>query len=142
MYVQLRAYLIWWLRRGEVLEESCLRCHSKPESAPADLIKQYGPERSFGRKSGEVVSAISIRVPLSSAYMSANSFSVKLSMLLLLVLFGLYIINWLSTRRLVLRPLRLLQEKILAIMSNPHRLGEQVPIPHGRELENIFTNRF
>ncbi len=50
------------MRRGEVMEESCLRCHSTPEKAPADLVKIYGSERSFNRNVGDVVSAISIRV--------------------------------------------------------------------------------
>ena len=56
------------LRRNEVMEEVCLRCHSTPDKAPADLVRYYGPERTFNRKVGEVVSAISIRVPLAFAY--------------------------------------------------------------------------
>ena len=37
------------LRRGEVLEQACLRCHSTPENAPQGLVNIYGPERSFNR---------------------------------------------------------------------------------------------
>ena len=74
------------LHRGEVMEESCLRCHSTPEKAPGDLVRYYGPERSFNRKIGEVVSANSIRVPLSTAYVIANRFSLRLSIILLTVL--------------------------------------------------------
>ena len=51
------------MRRGEVMGESCLRCHSTPEAAPAELVAYYGPDRSFGRKAGDVVSALSIRIP-------------------------------------------------------------------------------
>lgn len=74
------------LRRGEVMEESCLRCHSSPEKAPGDMVRQYGPDRSFHRKVDEVVQAISIRIPLSEAFASSARFSYYLSGLLLLAL--------------------------------------------------------
>ena len=54
------------LRRGEVMEQTCLRCHSTPAQAPTGLIAKYGPQKSFDRHVGDVVSAISIRIPLSS----------------------------------------------------------------------------
>lgn len=125
------------LRRGEVMEESCLRCHSRPENAPADLVKQYGAERSFNRNTGDVVSAISIRIPLASAYAEANRFSLTLSLWLCAVLIGLYIINWVASRALVLRPLQSIQGQVDAIMSHPERLGEQVAMPHGKELKDL-----
>lgn len=43
------------LRRGEMMEETCLRCHSVPEIAPGGLIDLYGPDRSFDRSIGEAV---------------------------------------------------------------------------------------
>ena len=49
------------MRRSEQMEATCLRCHSTPDSAPGEMVALYGPERSFGRKEGETVSAISIR---------------------------------------------------------------------------------
>ena len=54
------------MRRGEVLSESCLRCHSTPENAPGGMLALYGSDRSFNRKAGEVISAVSIRIPLST----------------------------------------------------------------------------
>ncbi len=125
------------LRRGEVMEQACLRCHSTPAKAPAGLIEKYGPQKSFDRHVGEVISAISIRIPLASAYMSANRLSLKLSMMLLLVLFILYIATWLTSRALIFRPLQLIQEKTKRILSAPQRLGEQIPLPHGRELKDL-----
>ncbi len=40
------------MRRGEAMEEPCLRCHSAAGRAPRDLTATYGGERSFGRRVG------------------------------------------------------------------------------------------
>jgi len=66
------------LRRGEAMEDACLRCHSTPDRAPADLVRHYGPERSFNRNVGDVIQAISMKVPLAEAYANANRFSLHL----------------------------------------------------------------
>jgi len=84
-----RRYLVL-LRRGEVMGTSCLRCHSSPDKAPADMVRFYGPKRSFHRKIGDWVQTVSIRVPLEEAYANANQFSVRLSMLLLTLLVALF----------------------------------------------------
>jgi hypothetical protein len=46
-----KPYLIV-LRKGEVMEASCLKCHSNPKDAPKGLTDHYGSERSFNRKVG------------------------------------------------------------------------------------------
>ncbi|MFH1034742.1 MAG: DUF3365 domain-containing protein, partial [Pseudomonadota bacterium] len=61
-WLQERPYFVS-LRRGESMEASCLRCHSQPEVAPRQMVEKYGPLRSFNRQEGELVSAVSIRVP-------------------------------------------------------------------------------
>ena len=55
------------------MEASCLRCHATPAQAPAELVSLYGPVRSFGRKDGEVVSAISIPVKFTGLCKGAKS---------------------------------------------------------------------
>lgn len=92
------------MRRAETMEESCLRCHGDPAKAPADLVKVYGEDRSFQRKVGEAVSAISIRIPLSTAYAQADVSAWKLSGLLFLAM-SLFLVAslWLNSR-LVLSP--------------------------------------
>ena len=125
------------LRRGEVMEAACLQCHSTPENAPGDLVKQYGPERSFGRYEGEVVSAISIRVPLSNAYEHADKLSWALSGLLLLFLTGLFVTQFLLGRQWLFKPLEALRAKALEISTNRNRVGEEIPLPHGKELAEL-----
>jgi hypothetical protein len=127
------------LRRGEVMEKSCLRCHGNPESAPKNLVRYYGPQRSFHRKVEDVVSAISIRVPLSTAYAEANHFSLRLSGLLLIILLGLFAIQFWLNKRFVFTPLTLIHNKTIRILADDKNLGEKIPLPFGRELNELIN---
>ena len=133
-----KPYLIV-LRKGEVMEESCLRCHSHPGVAPKGLIDYYGSERSFNRKTGDAVSAVSLRIPLSEAYAEANIFSLKLSTILLVVLAGLFATQYGLYRRYLLKPLNVIQEKTVQIATSDEHLGEQISQPFGRELNELAT---
>lgn len=125
------------LRRGESMEQSCLKCHSTPENAPADMVKIFGPARSFGRSLGEVVSAISIRIPLADAYANANRFSMRLSALLLLVLGVLYFVQRRFYNRYLLSAIGRIRDKALQILSDDSHLGELIDLPQVRELKDL-----
>jgi len=125
------------LRRGESMEKSCLRCHGNPEQAPRDLITYYGPERSFHRKEEDVVHAISIRVPVSAAYAEANRFAVRLSGLLLIVLLGLFAVQFWLNKRFLFTPLTLIRNQMSRILADDKHLGEKIPLPFGRELKEL-----
>jgi len=127
------------MRRGETMEQNCLRCHSFPEVAPADLVRQYGPMRSFQRSVGDVVSAISIRVPLGAAYANVNGLILYLSVLLgitLLVVFGLTIY---LGKRWVFDPLSFIRLKAKEISKNPENLGDQIEPPSSIELSELTS---
>ena len=125
------------LQRGEVMEETCLRCHSTPREAPGGLVERYGPHRSFGRKEGDVISAVSIRVPLSEAYGEANQLSVRLSAYFLALLISLFGVLYWRSNRLIFRPLSVIREKALLISSHEEHLGETIPLPEGSELKEL-----
>jgi len=127
------------LRRGEAMEESCLRCHSSPEQAPGDLVRHYGPERSFHRKVQDVVQAISIRIPLSEGFSSATRFSYYLSGLLLLTFGGGFLFVWVGNKRLIISPMANIQEQALHIASEQEHLGETIPEPKLRELRDLVV---
>jgi PAS domain S-box-containing protein len=127
------------LRRGEVMEASCLKCHANPKDAPKGLIDFYGSERSFNRKVGDAVSAVSLRIPLAEAYAGADIFSLRLSILLFVVLAGLFTTQYLFYRRYLLKPLHVMQEKATQITAHDEHLGEQIPQPLGRELGQLAT---
>lgn len=127
------------LRRGEAMEQSCLRCHSTPETAPADLVTYYGPDRSFQRSVGEVVSAISIRIPLVTAYADINRLIFHLSVffgITLLIVFGLTVY---IGKRWVFDPLGFIRIKATEISKNPEHLGEQIDLPSSLELSDLTT---
>ena len=116
------------LRRGEVMEKACLRCHSEPEKAPKGLIEKYGGERSFQRQYGELVSAISIRVPLSAAYGRAYQFAWRLSIMLLAVLAAIVGFLFLISRRIFLRPLAAMRAQAERIGGDPENIGEHIKL--------------
>ena len=127
------------LRKGEVMESSCLKCHSNPKEAPKGLTDYYGSERSFNRKAGYAVSAVSLRVPLSEAYAAANIFSLKISAILLIVLACLFTIQYRFYRRYLLKPLDIMRKKANEIAMHEEHLGEQIPQPFGKELRKLTT---
>lgn len=135
------AYYYVTLRRGESMENSCLRCHSTPEQAPAGLVSIYGPERSFHRRLNEVVSAISIRIPLAAAFTDTELFSKRLSVILIISLFCLFLGHFLLYRLIVGKPLNIIHAKALLISQDDHHLGEEIPLPYAKEL-HVLTRAF
>jgi PAS domain S-box-containing protein len=127
------------LRRGETITPACLQCHGQPQDAPADMVRQYGATRSFNRQVGEVVSAISVRVPLAAAYEEADHVSAQLSLVLVGVLGVLFLTQFWLQRRLVFAPLTLIRDTALQISTAPERLGETIPLPVGRELQDLTS---
>ncbi len=125
------------IRRGEAMEESCLRCHSTPDKAPRDMVRHYGPERSFHRKLDEAVQAISIRIPLSEAFSTATEFSSFLSGLLLLIFGGGFLFVWMGHKRLVIDPISSVRAQAEQIATDQQRLGETIPLPKVRELQGL-----
>jgi hypothetical protein len=125
------------LRRGEAMESSCLTCHSTPDAAPGDLVSIYGPERSFNRSADEVVTAISIRIPLGEAYASVNQLTFRLTILFAIVFIGLFAIVAFLNNRLVFNPLKNIRKKALQISTDPKHLGEQIDLPEGKELAEL-----
>lgn len=127
------------LKKGEVMEASCLRCHSRPENAPKGLTDFYGSERSFNRRAGELASIVSLRIPLSEAYAAANVFSWKLSAILLVVLYCLFTVQFWLYRSYLLKPLNVMRKKANEIATQDGHLGEELPQPFGREMRELTS---
>ncbi|MCX5893387.1 MAG: PAS domain S-box protein [Deltaproteobacteria bacterium] len=127
------------MRRGLEMEKSCLRCHSTPDRAPGDLVKIYGPTRSFGRLEGEVIHAISIRIPLAEAYGQVSRLSWQLSGILVALLGCLFASQTWIGKRWLFDPMAALRQKALEIAESEARLGETIPVPAGAELRDLTT---
>ena len=128
------------LRRGERMEGMCLRCHSTPEAAPQQLVDFYGPKRSFGRENDQVISAISIRIPLAAAYGQANRVAWRLSALLVLLLTMLVGLHLVVHRRFLFSPLARLRDKTRQISEDSTHLGEELALPQGSELRELAVS--
>lgn len=125
------------LKRGESMEASCLRCHSTPDNAPKDLVKQFGAERSFNRQAGDLVSTISLRIPLSAAYEGMRQTFIRLSVVLVVLLALLFAVQIFLYRRFLVVPIGRIRDKAIKIKDSDEHLGEQVPKPAGRELGEL-----
>ena len=125
------------LSKAETMEKSCIRCHGDPENAPLKLRDLYGDDRSFHRRIGEIVSAVSMRIPLASAYSSANRISMLLSLTLIGVLMFLYGILYFINQRFIFKPLSELQAKTDSIAVGDESIGTEVKLPRGKELRNL-----
>jgi hypothetical protein len=125
------------LRKGETFESSCMMCHSSPDVAPKGMLDIYGPDRGFGRQTGEVAQVISIRIPLSDAYGQADKFSLHLSISLLAVLLCSFGVLFVFTRRKVLVPIEQIGNKAILMANNPEHLGETIEEPPSRDLADL-----
>ena len=54
---------VYLARPIKVTNVSCLTCHSTPDHAPAEMIRQYGSANGFGWKMDEVIGAQIVTVP-------------------------------------------------------------------------------
>lgn len=54
-----------YLARPIRADATCLTCHGVPQSAPAAMLKLYGPEHGFGWKPAETIGAQIVSVPMT-----------------------------------------------------------------------------
>jgi diguanylate cyclase (GGDEF)-like protein/PAS domain S-box-containing protein len=125
--------------RGETISTGCLACHSTPDRAPRQLIEYYGSQRGFDHSVGEVVSAVSIRVPLAAAFQSTNWVAGRTAFILGVLMLGMA--SWMRfvVERWLVRPLEQVRVEALHIAAGERPLGEQIPIPTGFELADLTT---
>ena len=64
--------LFYIARPIKIEKESCLRCHSDPQLAPASLISTYGSNNGFGWRLNEIVGAQIISLPANQVFQAAR----------------------------------------------------------------------
>lgn len=86
---------------------SCLRCHGEPQTAPREMLAQYGETRAFHAVEGDIRALISIRVPLDAQIKAAHLVFVRLSvgagflLLLLFVVVVLFVMRLEQSQRVI-----------------------------------------
>ena len=114
---------------------TCLTCHATPEAAPAGLVALYGRQRGFNWPDGQIISAVSVQVPLAAALAAAHD-TAKASSLYFFGFLCLFLAltGWLL-HLLVFTPLQRAKDIAKRIAANPTKnLGEKITPPLGREL--------
>lgn len=87
----------------KITNENCLACHSVPEAAPKNMIKQYGSENGFGWKLNEIVGAQIVTVPLSLTLARANAeFQVFMGVIIATFLLIALIMNFLFNKYILI----------------------------------------
>ena len=89
-----------------ITDPGCLSCHTTPDTAPASLIRAYGPDGGFGWKMDEVIGAQIVSVPMSvPVKMATTAFRTLIGSLVAVFVVMLVILNLLLWA-VVIRPLR------------------------------------
>ena len=97
-----------FLARPITAAAPCLECHSTPQVAPVNMVRQYGPSNGFGWQKNEIIGAQIVSVPLDvSNRMAQQEFSQFITALVLIALALLVALN-VVLYFAVVRPVRLL----------------------------------
>ncbi len=115
----------------------CMKCHSNPQNAPAGLVALYGSERSFDKKTGEIASVLSLRIPLSDVYASINSLTVGLFLIIGIILSIVFFIQWFFVKKTLIAPIKQITAKSSDIAGDERLLGEEISIAGDDELAEM-----
>ncbi len=132
-----KPFFIYMQPNSSKFSTNCMRCHSVPENAPAEMIALYGNERSFHKKMGDVSSVLSLRIPLASVYASISSLTFFLSILICAILGILFFVQWFFVKKSFIAPIKKITAKSSAIANDERLLGEQISITGNDELAEM-----
>ena len=115
------------MQAGETMEKTCLRCHSLPEVAPEEMVEKYGSQRSFNRHVGELVSLLSVRIPLSEAKQYTRQFTGKTLLVVLGAILFAFMVSHFMFRMMLLNPLSVVKNEAQDISEGKQELGVDIP---------------
>jgi methyl-accepting chemotaxis protein len=113
----------------------CLQCHSAASAAPPSLIAVYGSDHGFGWKSGEIIGAQIVSVPMAVPVAIANAAWRRLVLFLVVTMLAAIAALDLGVYWFVIRPLR-----IVSVNADRISRGEKnVPAVEIRGKDEIAT---
>ncbi|MBE0648060.1 MAG: DUF3365 domain-containing protein [Bacteroidales bacterium] len=128
------------LKKGEVMVPACLRCHGMPEKAPKELVEIYGNTRSFNRKVGDVISVVSIRIPIDQAYVRANRNILILSFIISIIAAISILTYVFIQKRLIINPLEALRDQAISISNDNSLLGKPIQIDATKDITDLISS--
>ena len=93
-------------------EERCMKCHSEPEKAPKEVIERYGDKAAFGMTVGDVVAALTVSVPATKIFVTAQKNTIILNVIIAFCFITLIAIINLFFENIVIKPIRKLKESV------------------------------
>ncbi len=87
-------------------QESCMSCHGRPENAPGDLLKRYGPQKGFGNHPGDLAGVVAVGIPVQNALIEIKDRAASVFMVLFAGAFLLYLALVFIFNRVVVNNLR------------------------------------
>lgn len=97
--------LFYVARPLAIKEQSCLRCHSDPKLAPANLIATYGSERGFGWRLNQIVAVQTVYVKAEEVFQSySQQLWLMLGAFAAIFAIVIFVINTLLSR-MVIQPI-------------------------------------
>lgn len=122
-----------------ITDQTCLKCHGKPESAPKSMILKYGKENGFGWELNKPIGVQIIYVPSEQIFQKGRDLS-NLTIGIFVGMFALAIvlINLLIQGIVIdkIRPMSRLAQKIKNDELNPDQMTE----PDREKLEKVAKN--
>src|SRR5207248_10238600 len=117
-----------------VKSQSCLECHTTPETAPKTMLVAYGDKNGYDWKLNQVIAAQMVYVPAAQVLQQGRQ-NAQLVVLLFVAVFAVVIllINVLL-RRTVIRPLQHLATATDALSQGQEQLQKFEDTTGGREL--------
>ena len=104
-FTQREGLQVFYIARPlQVSSESCLRCHSTPDAAPASLIRTYGSEHGFGWQLNEVIAAQTIYIPAQEVFDQAYQALTVVMGIIVLIFAVVIVVTNAGLRRAVVRP--------------------------------------
>jgi protein-histidine pros-kinase len=97
--------MLYLARPINIPSSGCLGCHSKPENAPAHLVKEYGSSAGFGWKLKEIVGAQIVSVPMAIPIANAQRMFITFMGALSGVFLVLFVLLDVMLVRLIIKPL-------------------------------------
>lgn len=130
---------IYYAMPIEPSKASCMKCHSTPEKAPVELLKQYGDTAGFGESVGNIRAIISLKMPFDDELKEANKIFYLTMGILTLFLLSLFSVVFYFMRRLDHKQ-QIIEEKnkILSVLAE---LDGLTNIYNRRSFDTDLANR-